>query len=223
MESESLEARVARRQMLKRAAAVGAAAWTAPLIVESVTNPAGALTCARGSFFVVYQLGLSTRTPLGLCPNESGATNIAASAVGLTAAFTGSCTGSTGSIAHVASTDGNCQPVRLTLTGGCSCTITSVTAHVHRRGAPVGPPDCPSPGCQTATATGTPALLVTGGVLGTTAVTVAPNYTSSLCSGAGIHWGRPLAAAGDSASNNPPTPAGAGTTNGYLVVRITCT
>ena len=223
MEGTEIDPRIARRQMLKRAAVVGAVAWTAPLVIESVTNPAGALTCAPGSFFVVYELGLSTRSPLGLCSNESGATNIAASAIGLTAAFTGTCAGSAGSIAHIASTDGNCQPVRLTLSGGCACTITSVTAHVHRRGAPVGPPDCPSPGCQTATGAGTPALAITAGALGSSTVTVAPTYTSSLCSGAGIHWGRPLAAAGDSASNNPATPAGAGTVNGYLVVRVTCT
>lgn len=35
---------IGRRDLIKRAAAVGAAAWTAPLVLESVTNPAGALT-----------------------------------------------------------------------------------------------------------------------------------------------------------------------------------
>lgn len=33
-----------RRDLIKRAAAVGAVAWTAPVVVESLTSPAGALT-----------------------------------------------------------------------------------------------------------------------------------------------------------------------------------
>jgi hypothetical protein len=38
-----------RRALIKRAAAVGAAAWTAPLIVQSLLSPAGAVTagCVR--------------------------------------------------------------------------------------------------------------------------------------------------------------------------------
>jgi hypothetical protein len=37
---------VDRRTLIKRAAATGAVAWTAPLIIDSLTSPAAALTCA---------------------------------------------------------------------------------------------------------------------------------------------------------------------------------
>jgi hypothetical protein len=39
-----------RRTLIKRAAATGAVAWTAPLIIDSLTSPAAALTCAGECF-----------------------------------------------------------------------------------------------------------------------------------------------------------------------------
>ena len=42
--NDVVAARVARRSLLKKAAIAGAAAWTAPLVLESVASPAGALT-----------------------------------------------------------------------------------------------------------------------------------------------------------------------------------
>jgi hypothetical protein len=36
---------VDRRTLIKRVAATGAVAWTAPLIIDSLTSPAAALTC----------------------------------------------------------------------------------------------------------------------------------------------------------------------------------
>src|SRR6476619_916238 len=38
-----------RRTMIKRAAAVGAVAWTAPVILDSMASPAAAVTCGPGA------------------------------------------------------------------------------------------------------------------------------------------------------------------------------
>lgn len=49
---------VDRRTLIKRAAAAGAAVWTAPLILDSVASPAGAISCIGGCFrsvFVAHQ------------------------------------------------------------------------------------------------------------------------------------------------------------------------
>jgi hypothetical protein len=42
---EAERSRIGRRTLIKRAAATGAVAWTAPLILDSLTSPAAALTC----------------------------------------------------------------------------------------------------------------------------------------------------------------------------------
>jgi hypothetical protein len=189
------EGRVSRRTVIRRAAKVGAVAWTAPLIIDSFASPAAAATCAAGSFNVVYQGSLTQIPPTTACSGTTG-TNTAAANVGLTA------TG--GPIGHVASTTGNSNPVRLSIAGGCSCVITAVRAHVHRRGAPTNP-DCPNPACQSASNSATAPLRRTAGAFNSSTVTVAPNYNSNLCGNAGIHWGSP---------SQP---------GGYMVVQITCT
>jgi len=51
---------LSRRDMIKRAAVVGAAAWTAPLVVESLTSPAGALTPGPCTKYAVKLYGTST-------------------------------------------------------------------------------------------------------------------------------------------------------------------
>ena len=184
--------RLTRRELVRRAARVGAVAWTAPLIIDSLASPAAAATCAAGSFYVVYTGALTESAPTGACTATGNYTT--AAAVGLTA------TG--GPISHVASTDGNRTAVRLSIASGCSCVISAVRAHVHRRG-PSTNPDCPNPPCQLA-ASGVNSPLRASG-LGSTVVNVAPNYNrTSLCN-AGIHWGSPSQ------------------TNGYMVVQVTCT
>jgi len=123
-----------------------------------------------------------------------------------TAALVASTTGLTatgGPINHLQQAPGRVNPVRLSISTGCSCRITSVYAHVHRIGASTNP-DCPNPACQPASAVGTAPLRVTAGALGSGTVTVAPNQPSGLCGGVGIHWGSPSRE------------------NGYLVVNITC-
>jgi uncharacterized membrane protein len=205
-EERSSDRNVSRRTLIRKSAAVGVAAWTAPIIVDSLASPAAAATCATGTFYVAYQSTLVELFPnvtADSCSAPTG-TNVQPAAIGLTATFTGTCTGTLGTIAHVASNDGSCQPVTLTLGATCAnCAITGVQAHVHNRGAGT----CPAVYCQSpSTATHAP-LQITAGALGTTSVTVAPNYSDTeICSGvAGIHWGSPDAA------------------NGYLLVQITCT
>ena len=204
--SSSQDRHVSRRALIKKSAAVGAAAWTAPVILGSLASPAAAGTCAKGSFYVAYQTSLAELFPnvtANSCSAPTG-TNAHPSAVGLSATFSGTCSGTLGTIAHFASNDGACQPVTLTVGSTCAnCTITGVQAHVHNRGAGT----CPSVYCQSpSTATHAP-LRITAGAIGSQSLTIAPNYTdATVCSGAaGIHWGSPNAA------------------NGYLLVQITCT
>jgi hypothetical protein len=164
----------------------------------------------------VYQTTLATRTPSGTIGCVHSGTSTTPAAIGLTAAFSGSCTTSDGgnSIAHIQSDDGNCRPVVLTISGGCTCTITSVYAHVHNRGAGTCPQTagnyCWLAGQTISVSGADPQVLrIVSGSLGSTSVTVQPNYTNVTnppCSGTdGLHWGSPNAA------------------NGYLVVNVTCT
>ena len=192
--------RLTRRELVRRAAKVGAVVWTAPLIIDSLASPAAAATCPPGNYNVVYQGSLSVRSPASGTGCTASGTNLptaalVASTVGLTA------TG--GPITHLQQAPGQVNPVRLTISTGCSCRITSVYAHVHRIGASTSP-DCPNPACQPASAVGSAPLRVTAGALGSGTVTVAPNQPSLLCGGVGIHWGSP------------------NRTNGYMVVNVTC-
>lgn len=53
MDSRTSPAGINRRELIKRAAAGGAIAWTAPVILDSLASPAGALTlneCYRSQF-----------------------------------------------------------------------------------------------------------------------------------------------------------------------------
>jgi hypothetical protein len=43
-----------RRTLIKRAAATGAVAWTAPIIIDSLASPAAAITCASTCFRVTF-------------------------------------------------------------------------------------------------------------------------------------------------------------------------
>ncbi len=142
---------------------------------------------------MAYQGALTSASVLAAC-RPAGTTATAAS-VGLSA------TG--GPISHVASDTGNRNPVVLSIGGGCKCRITAVWAHVHRRGAPSTPTDCPSPPCQGASTTAGSFLLQSVALPATT-VTVQPNYTTTTLCGVGIHWG------------SPSVP------NGYMIVQVNC-
>jgi hypothetical protein len=204
--SSSQQRRISRRSLIKKSAIAGAAAWTAPVILGSLASPAAAGTCAKGSFYVAYQTTLAELFPnvtANSCIAPTGS-NVHPATVGLTATFSGTCGGTLGTIAHVATTDGACQPVTLTLGSACAtCTITAVQAVIHNREAGT----CPSVYCQSPSAAAHAPLRITAGALGSKSVTIAPNYTdTTICPGAaGIHWGSP------------------NTTNGYLLVQVTCT
>ncbi len=188
------------------------------MVIGSVTNPAGALTCAPGSYHVVFETTLSERLPAANTGCTHSGTNTTKAAIGLDVAFSATdCNtpddNSPSRISHIASNDGNCRAVVISLSGGCACTITSVYAHVHNR----GPGTCPQRSSNYCWPAGTPVSgsliplrIISGGVGGTnTSVTVQPNYTNvggTVCAGtSGIHWGSPNIA------------------NGYLVVNVSCT
>jgi hypothetical protein len=73
-----------RRTLIKRAAATGAVAWTAPVIIGSVASPAGAITCS------------GTCVQVRFAPDNTGACNDPSVAVGAACPTTSpSCTGTT--------------------------------------------------------------------------------------------------------------------------------
>jgi hypothetical protein len=71
---------LSRRQMIKASAVAGAAAWTAPMIVDSLASPAAAASgCGPGTpnlsyGIIVYQIG-STYSTLKIAGNTCSATN----------------------------------------------------------------------------------------------------------------------------------------------------
>jgi hypothetical protein len=54
LETPDADRPIDRRTLIKRAAAAGAAAWTAPVILGSVASPAGAFTCSGTCFRVTF-------------------------------------------------------------------------------------------------------------------------------------------------------------------------
>jgi hypothetical protein len=196
---------MARRELIKKTAKVGAVAWTVPLVVDGLTNPAAAATCAKGNFSVIFTdpggvLTNPTTAPVGLPAVYTG-TLVTATAVGL--ALTG------GPFNHAAATPGNVNPVTLKVTG-CACLIQSVYAAVHLQGAGT----CPAPYYFAATPGGQ--VNLTAGTLPaplpSTVITIVPNLTAGLYCTTALHWGTPT-----TAPNNPQVFA-----DGFVVVNIKC-
>ena len=191
------ESSVGRRAMIKRAAAAGAVAWTAPIIVDSFASPAAAASCAKGDFYIVLQStavnAFTPRTLVASCSGTGSLTTMAA--MGMT--VTG------GPTSHVQAAPGNVNPVTFTINAAtCSnCRITAVKAFVHNQGAA----DCPTVECQPATGP-TGHLQISGGALNTQTVTVRPSATVAVspCT-VPTHWG-----------------AGSGSVTNYLFVQINC-
>ena len=108
---------VDRRSLIKRAAAAGAVAWAAPVIIESLASPAAALTGPTGCTVVCFGTGS------GCGFNQNSATCFAQ--VG--------CTGATNQAAADCVTvtpqaDGKCDdgPVTVSICCGCNgCRIDS--------------------------------------------------------------------------------------------------
>ena len=145
-----------RRALIRRGVVVGGLAWTAPLIIESLTSPAAAATGVAGCRAYQYTGGgtfaatyAGTCTPVncgGTAPTHSSGTN-ASSDSGLSGTGT--------------PTSASANALTFTIAGGFSCTIVGVVGSVN--GA-----------CTTAAAGSSFDLQVTGGALNSTSVTVTP-------------------------------------------------
>jgi hypothetical protein len=234
--TEATERGLSRRQMIKASAVAGAAAWTAPVIIDSLRSPAAAESfppCPEvGDYYValhsangnlqdratswdtsftassLYGGGSCTQgSPGASCAPSSGYIRTTANVIRLTT--------TNQNISHNV-TQQETGAVMLTLDATSCCTITRVVAHVHRFGAPTLPNDCPSDYCQEAGSTYLPASGI-----GTKSVTLNPSRTSSLCNNNGIHWGSP----NDQTSCNSQ-PGGNGYSNGqpfgYLLIEVHC-
>jgi hypothetical protein len=197
--------RESRRRLIRRAATAGAIAWTVPLVIDGITNPAAAATCAKGNFYVAYTGNLSTATAgATTCPATAGYTLVTPASIGLTAAWSGGAS----SVDHIASTTGNIGTARFTI-AGCSCTIRRVMGRVHLK----GPGDCPPLATFPNRCVNAGTSLVTNHLVasvapgvGVTTLTVQPNQTTNLCTATAIHWG-----------------SDQGTVAGYLLVEVVCT
>jgi hypothetical protein len=117
-----------RRQMIKAAGIAGAAAWTAPMIIDSLSSPAAAATVAPGC----YRMWLAFTSPggswalsswQGTAPNgcqPPGCSNDTASAAAAVT-LAGTQPGDNSS---------TLAPVTVTVNSGISCRITSASAAV---------------------------------------------------------------------------------------------
>jgi len=237
---------LSRRDMIKGAAVAGAAAWTAPVIIDSLSSPAAAesFTCkSNGNWYVVLH---SPTSGGGLVDRPGGTWNSSysfssyygggtcnVSSPGATCAPTsgytytsvndpgiGLSTSSINISHNVTSQNQGSVTLALNQTTSC-CIISRVVAQVHRYGAPTGTSpgtDCPTDYCQEATSGGT-YLPATG--LNSKTVTLNPARGGSLCNNEGNHWGSPN---DQTACNSQP--GGNGYTNGqpagYLLIELQC-
>ncbi len=191
----ALRSSVSRRAMIKRAAAAGAVAWTAPIIVDSFASPAAAASCTRGNFYIVLQsTTVNVFTPqalVGTCAGTGSLTTMAA--MGMT--VTG------GPMTHLQADPGSINPVVITMNATtCSnCRITAVRAYMHN----IGAANCPANPCQTAAAAGH--LVIGPGALNTKSVTVRPSTVPVAPCTTATHWG-----------------AGTGSPTNYMFIQINC-
>ena len=212
---------MSRRALIRKAGVAAAIGWTAPLIIESLASPAGAVSATPGCYWVAYQ----QTTPRGgandtanhfsemalladgtyafcqppVCPSTGlkPVKNVSAASVGLSV--------SGGPIYHQSLSGATTrQPATFTIAGGFSCRIVGVNAVLDQEGTGNG-------GNCFGTATN---LLVGPGSLGTTTVTVTPGTTVAFTPGQ-LHWGA-FGGAG------PPTSPSGAVLDGYIVVTIQC-
>jgi hypothetical protein len=132
-----------RRQMIKAAGIAGAAAWTAPMIIDSLSSPAAAVTVAPGCY-VMWQ---------GFTSSNGAWPGWLASAPNL--CFPTGCLNFSTAASAAVALSGN-QPVdntntavTVTVNGGYSCRITSASAFVATSSG------ANASTCETATSTST--------------------------------------------------------------------
>jgi hypothetical protein len=168
---------LSRRQMIRASAVAGAAAWTAPVIIDSLSSPAAAFTTkpcpdTAGDYYaVIYSPtnmgGLQDRDPnhdgyqavgpISGCTNSSVAANCRAPAgYGRLAAIGGGpnslLTASGFKINHDIGMqyNGPTGKVTITLRDNSCCQITGIKAHVHKYQSAGEGWDCPDDYCQQA-------------------------------------------------------------------------
>jgi hypothetical protein len=104
-----------RRSLIRRSAAVGVGAWTAPVILGSLTSPAAAVTLEPGCQFLVFNNQCSTNNQQSPCTEIEGCEPNAALADCL----------------EITSNGTDCQQgVTVTVTNNCGdqCVITAAEA-----------------------------------------------------------------------------------------------
>jgi hypothetical protein len=113
-----------RRTMIKRAAAAGAVAWTAPVIIDSLASPAAAFTAPTGCHFATFNSNCSPNNQGTPCNNITGCTSLPALA---------------GCLSITCNADGS---VDVTNQCGAQCSITGAQG---KTGSTCVPPDSCNP------------------------------------------------------------------------------
>jgi hypothetical protein len=115
-----------RRTLIKRAAVAGAVAWTAPVIIDSLSSPAAATTAPRGCNSTEYNIN---------CQPDNNAANAACAPTGFA-----TCTNDLPTACIVAPAFGTCDgspangSVTFSISPACSCTFTGAAAHATNAG-----------------------------------------------------------------------------------------
>ena len=234
-----------RRDLIRKGAAVGAAAWAAPVLTVLPAAPAMAASPVDpcGVEQSLFAVALYTPPGGGLVdrPNVLGSFTVGSctsgppfrpgdepptAGVDLTTSAAVGLTFNQVDISHVI-TGLQQSPVTLTLVDTC-CVFTRITAHVHRFGAPTDP-DCPDPYYRVAGAADNH-LLITAGGYGTQSITIQPNTdatdydpgcTSDFGAPQELHWGSPNADT-DCAGSSSGAGEDYGQPNGYLLIELEC-
>jgi hypothetical protein len=164
---------LSRRDLIKASAVAGAAAWTAPVIIDSLSSPAAAFTTppcpdTPGNYYaVIYsptnEGGLQDRDPGGNgyaavgpisgCTNSAIASNCQAGLPASQHLAGSSLLTATGfKINHDIGTqfNGPTGKVTIELRAQSCCQITGIKAHVHKYQSAGQGWDCPSDYCQQA-------------------------------------------------------------------------
>ena len=237
-EDARTERGLSRRKLIQRAAVVGAAAWSAPTIIDSVASPASALTlppCPLGkAYAIMYSppgaVDLVDRLPAGngygsvqhgncvnttpdpLCIPPGGYQRTFAGSISLMVTQR--------NISHNINEqlNGPQQALNVTLAQNSCCTIENVYAYIHRFGGASAPPDCPPNYCQPAGSTYLPLT-----VNNTKSWTIQPSSSGALCGGQGVHWGSPNTNSNCVGYNGAGTSVSTGQSFGYLLILLNCT
>ena len=126
-----------RRSLIKRAAIVGATAWTAPMIVGSIASPAGALTAAAGCWVMYSDLGSGTWSGwTGSQPSGTGLACAPTTPTSCTSVNAGTATQFAWVNTPTPNVGDNTQTqVTVSIKGGYTCRVVAMSATVAPTGA----------------------------------------------------------------------------------------